>query len=141
MLFSWHLVNNDFFYAIQFTSGKQSNLSILTFFLSLAFQSILTKKLQIRTSRLTLALWCTIHRCTNNDSKWTKRNSLIETLIQYPPNFFIYIYSKTSIKINAATDESNSRNEIGHWANDEIGVAYKVGSGCELNSWPDSSVG
>ena len=30
---------------------------------------------------------------------------------------------KTSIKINMSTDEVNSRNEIGHWANDEIGVA------------------
>ena len=32
---------------------------------------------------------------------------------------------KTSIKINVATDESNSRNEIGNWANDEIEVAVQ----------------
>ena len=40
----------------------------------------------------------------------------------------IYIQScdylkKISIKIKAATDEGNSRNEIGHCTNDEIGVA------------------
>ena len=28
-----------------------------------------------------------------------------------------------SIKINVATDEGNSRNEMQHWSNDEIGVA------------------
>ena len=32
---------------------------------------------------------------------------------------------KTSIKINMVTDEGNSRNEIGNWANDEIGVAVQ----------------
>ena len=32
---------------------------------------------------------------------------------------------KISIKINVATDEGNSRNEIGHLANDEIGVAVE----------------
>ena len=32
---------------------------------------------------------------------------------------------KTSVKINVATDEGNSRNEIGHWANDQIGVAVQ----------------
>ena len=32
---------------------------------------------------------------------------------------------KTSININVATDESNNRNEIGHWSNDEIGVAVQ----------------
>ena len=32
---------------------------------------------------------------------------------------------KTSIKINVATDEGNSGNGIGHWANDEIGVAVQ----------------
>ena len=32
---------------------------------------------------------------------------------------------KTSIKINVATDEGNSRNEIEHWTNDEIGVAVQ----------------
>ena len=32
---------------------------------------------------------------------------------------------KTSIKINVATDKGNSRNEIEHWTNDEIGVAVQ----------------
>ena len=32
---------------------------------------------------------------------------------------------KTSIKINMATDEGNSRNEIEHWTNNEIGVAVQ----------------
>ena len=31
--------------------------------------------------------------------------------------------TKISIKINVATDEGNSRNEMQHWSNDEIGVA------------------
>ena len=30
---------------------------------------------------------------------------------------------KISIKINVATDEGNSRNEIGHWTNSETGTA------------------
>ena len=34
-------------------------------------------------------------------------------------------FKKTSIKINVATDEGNSRNEIKHWTNDEIGVAVQ----------------
>ena len=32
---------------------------------------------------------------------------------------------KISIQINVATDEGNGRNEIGHCANDEIGVAIQ----------------
>ena len=32
---------------------------------------------------------------------------------------------KFSIKINVATDEGNRRNKIGHWTNDEIGVAVQ----------------
>ena len=32
---------------------------------------------------------------------------------------------KTSVKLNVATDEGNSRDEIGHRANDEIGVAVQ----------------
>ena len=32
---------------------------------------------------------------------------------------------KISIKINVATDEGNSRNEIGHSTNDKIGVAVQ----------------
>ena len=35
------------------------------------------------------------------------------------------ILKKTPIQINVATDEGNSRNEIRHWANDEIGVAVQ----------------
>ena len=45
---------------------------------------------------------------------------------------FIYIYinfldylKKISIQINVATDEGNSRNEIGQRANDEIRVAVQ----------------
>ena len=42
----------------------------------------------------------------------------------------IYIHSrdylkKISIQINVATDEGNGRNEIGHWANNEIAVAVQ----------------
>ena len=33
-----------------------------------------------------------------------------------------------SIKKNVATDEGNSQNEIGHWTNDEIGVAVQSAS-------------
>ena len=40
-----------------------------------------------------------------------------------------YYLKKNSIKTNVATDEGNSQNEIG------------LNSGCELNPWPDSSVG
>ena len=32
---------------------------------------------------------------------------------------------KISIKLNVATDKGNSRNEIGHRTNDEIGVAIQ----------------
>ena len=32
---------------------------------------------------------------------------------------------KTSIKINVATDKGNSRNDIEHWTNDEIGAAVQ----------------
>ena len=32
---------------------------------------------------------------------------------------------KISVKRNMETDEGNSWNEIGHWANDEIGVALQ----------------
>ena len=48
---------------------------------------------------------------------------------------YIYIYiiplhscdylNKISIKTNVATDEGNSRNEMWHWTNDEIGVAVQ----------------
>ena len=30
-----------------------------------------------------------------------------------------------SIKTNMVTNEGNSRNEIGHWANDELGVVVE----------------
>ena len=33
--------------------------------------------------------------------------------------------NKISIKTNVATDEGNSRNEMWHWINDEIGVAVQ----------------
>ena len=48
---------------------------------------------------------------------------------------YIYIYTHQS---EMWCDTINSQNEIWHWTNDKIGV---VGSKCELNSWPDSSVG
>ena len=43
-----------------------------------------------------------------------------------PPlaNFVDYL-NKISIKTNVATDEGNSRNEMWHWTNDEIGVAVQ----------------
>ena len=34
-------------------------------------------------------------------------------------------HKKTSVKINVVIDKGNSRNEIGHWTNDEIGVAVQ----------------
>ena len=34
--------------------------------------------------------------------------------------------NKTSIKTNLATDEGNSRNEMWHWTNDEMGVAVQI---------------
>ena len=45
-------------------------------------------------------------------------------------HIYIHIYScdylnKNSMKINLATDEGNSRNEMSHWTNDEIGVAVQ----------------
>ena len=46
-----------------------------------------------------------------------------------------------SIYIKEVTDEGNSQNEIGHWANSGIRVAVQVGSECKLKSQPDSSVG
>ena len=39
---------------------------------------------------------------------------------------YIYIYNKTSIKTNEATDKGNSRNEMSHKTNDEIGVAVQI---------------
>ena len=38
-----------------------------------------------------------------------------------PPHSCDYL-NKISIKTNVATDENNSRNEMWHWTNDEIGV-------------------
>ena len=38
---------------------------------------------------------------------------------------YIYIYIYISIQINVATDEGNGRNEIGHGANEVIGVAVQ----------------
>ena len=44
---------------------------------------------------------------------------------------------KISVKINVATHEGNSRNEIGHWADDEIGVAVQswLSVWVELMAW------
>ena len=44
---------------------------------------------------------------------------------------------KISIKTNVATDEGNSRNELWHWTNDEIGVAVDnlFCVGVELMPW------
>ena len=33
--------------------------------------------------------------------------------------------NKNSMKTNVVTDEGNSRNEMWHWTNDEIGVAVQ----------------
>ena len=41
-----------------------------------------------------------------------------------PPHSCDYL-NKSSMKTNVATDEGNSRNEMWHWANDEIGVAVQ----------------
>ena len=58
----------------------------------------------------------------------------IYTVYIYIYSIYIYIYSplhscdylnKTSIKTNVATYECNSRNEMLHWTNDEIGLAVQ----------------
>ena len=57
-------------------------------------------------------------------------------------SLFEYIFEqKIRLKINMTTDKGNIQNEMWHWTNDETEVVYKVGSECELNSWPDSPVG
>ena len=45
--------------------------------------------------------------------------------------------NKNSMKTNVATGEDNSRNEMGHWTNDEIGVAVQswLGVRVELMAW------
>ena len=45
------------------------------------------------------------------------------------------------MKINVATDEGNSWNGIGHWTNDETGVAVPTWLWIRVESWPASSVG
>ena len=40
-----------------------------------------------------------------------------------------------------ATDEANSRNEMGHWTNDEIGVAVQGWLWMRVELMADSSVG
>ena len=49
---------------------------------------------------------------------------------------------KTSIKINVATDEGNNIVEMKLDTEQtmKLEYLYKVGSECNLNSWPDSSV-
>ena len=48
---------------------------------------------------------------------------------------------KTSIKINVATDEGKTaKMKCDTEQTMKLEWLYKVGSGCELNSWPDSSI-
>ena len=49
----------------------------------------------------------------------------------------VKIWIKISIKINVATDKGNSRNDIGHWTNDEIVVAVQswVRVRVEIKAW------
>ena len=44
---------------------------------------------------------------------------------QFIPLYLNDYLIKTLIKIKVATDESNRRNEIWHWKNNEIGVALQ----------------
>ena len=44
-------------------------------------------------------------------------------MYQFIPLHSCDYLKKVSIMMDVATDQGNSRNEIGHWANDEIGVA------------------
>ena len=57
---------------------------------------------------------------------------------------YLYIdyLKKISIKMNVATDESNSRKEMKPDTEQTMKLQqlYKVGSESELNSWLDSSV-
>ena len=47
---------------------------------------------------------------------------------------------KISIQINVATEEGNIRNEMDTEQTMKLEWLYNVGSECELNSWPDSSL-
>ena len=47
-------------------------------------------------------------------------------MYQFIPLHSCDYLKKTSIKINVAADEDNSRNEIWLWTNDEIGVAVQI---------------
>ena len=46
-------------------------------------------------------------------------------MCQFIPLHSCGYLKKKSVKIKVATDEGNSRNEIGHCTNDEIGVAVQ----------------
>ena len=46
-------------------------------------------------------------------------------MYQIIPLYSCDYLKKISVKTNMATDEGNSQNEIGHWANNEIGVAVQ----------------
>ena len=46
-------------------------------------------------------------------------------MYQFIPLHSCDYLDKISFQINAATDEGNSQNEIGHLTNDEIGVAVQ----------------
>ena len=54
----------------------------------------------------------------------------------YPLHSCDYL-NNISIKTNVATDEGNSRNEMWHWTNDEIGVAVQspLWMRVELMAW------
>ena len=58
-------------------------------------------------------------------------------MYQFIPLHSYDYLKKNLIKINLATDEGISRNEIWHWINDEIGVAAQswLWAPVELMTW------
>ena len=46
-------------------------------------------------------------------------------MYQFIPLHSCDYFKKISVKINVVTNEGNSRNEIGHRTNDEIGVSVQ----------------
>ena len=82
--------------------------------------------------------WCRWHSPTTGEfievaianwSEWDLNPRPLNS-VEYHMHQIIPLHSrdylkKLSIKINVATDEGNTRNEIGHWASDKIGVAVQ----------------
>ena len=46
-------------------------------------------------------------------------------IVRFNDTLMWLLQQKNSMKANMATDEGNSRNEMWHWTNDEIGVAVQ----------------